>query len=282
MLLRLLAALSILTAVWAPSAVLAQTEATASAAPQHVLVPAPDGRSVDLNVWTAADERGVVVFSHGFGGTPAAYDRLIAAWVAHGFSVVAPLHVDSQEHPQRSAEGFVAFSTRVADLAATRDYVRARHPGKPIIAAGHSFGSLLSLIEGGAVTAAGAFGDPQVEGVIAFSTAGNIPGLITPTSYAALNTPLLLITGDRDLVPGYADDWHDHRTAFDQSPAGDKTLMIFAGGDHSLVDNADAADFALIVQATEAFLDAYALGDAAARARLAGLAAPDGVVIERR
>ena len=260
---------------------MAQVDAAAAPAVQHVPVPAPDGRTVDLSVWTAPDERGVIVYSHGFGGAPAAYGRIISAWVAHGFSVVAPLHQDSQQHPQHSSDGHLVFGGRITDLAVARGYVRATHPGKPIIAAGHSFGSLMSLIEGGASTAAGSFADPEIKGVIAFSTAGDLQGLITPQSYDGLNKPLLLITGDQDLVPGYVTDWHAHRSAFALSPAGDKTLMIFAGATHELVGRADDSQFAVIERATEDFLDAYALDDASAEARLAALSAA-GVAIERR
>jgi alpha-beta hydrolase superfamily lysophospholipase len=265
---------------------LAQTAPTATAPTfeaSHVMVPAPDGRTIDMSVWTAADERGVIVFSSGFNSTPAAYRRILSEWVAHGYSVVAPLHVDSLQHPRHADyDNRQAFATRIMDVAVARGLVRATHPGKPIIAAGHSFGSLISTIEGGAVTAAGPHGDPEIKGVIALSSAGVLPGLITPTTYEGLTKPLLAITGDLDVVPGYATDWRDHRVPFDTSPAGDKTLMIFEGGDHSLIGNADAADFALIVAATEDFLDAYALDDAAAKARLAILPAPEGVAIERR
>ncbi len=285
MLFRTLAVgLALLAAV--PSFSLAQTtpstEATGFEA-RHVPIPAPDGRTIDFSVWTAADERGVIVFSPGFNSTPAASHRLLSAWVAPGYTVVAPLHVDSLQHPQHADyDNRAAFATRIMDMAVARGFVRVAHPGKPIIAAGHSFGSLISFIEGGAVTAAGAQGDSELKGVIALSSAGSIPGLVTPSTWDGLDVPLLLITGDRDLVPGFVADWRDHRRAFDASPAGDKTLLIFEGADHELVGNADDADFALLVEATEAFLDAYATGDAEALARLNAVPAPAGVSIERR
>lgn len=249
----------------------------------HVELTAPDGRAIDVSVWQAADERGVVVFSTGFGGSPAAYSRILSTWVADGFTVVAPLHVDSLRHPEHARyDSRAAFSTRLVDLGVTRAFVRAAHPGKPIIAAGHSFGSLMSLIEGGAMTVAGPLGDPDVRAVIAFSSAGDLPNVVLPETYARLNTPTLMITGDADLVEGYVTDWHAHRSPFDRSPAGDKMLLVFAGADHSLVRNADADDFDLIVTATIDWLEAYGLGDAAALARLAALTAPAGVEIERR
>lgn len=260
----------------------APATAPASAA-THVELTAPDGRKIDVSVWQAADERGVVVFSHGYGGSPRAYERILTRWVADGFTVVAPLHVDSLRHPQHdNYNGQAAFSTRLVDLAVVRGYVRAAHAGKPMIAAGHSFGSLMSLIEGGAVTVAGALGDQDVKAIIAFSSAGDLQGVVNPDTYTRLHTPTLMITGDADLVEGYVTDWHDHRSPFDRSPAGDKMLLVFAGADHSLVRNADAADFDLIARTTTDWLEAYGLGDAAARARLDALTAPDGVALERR
>ncbi len=254
-----------------------------AAAPAHVELSAPDGRKIDVSIWEAPDERGVIVFSHGYNGSPAAYERILAPWVEHGFTVVAPLHVDSLRHPERARyDGPAAFSTRIADLAVTRGFIKATRSGTPLVAAGHSFGSLMSYIQAGALTVAGPQRDPDIKAVIAMSSAGDLPGVVLPAAYAGLDLPLLSITGDMDLVPGFVSDWRAHRTAFDGSPRGDKTLIIFEGGDHSLIRNADAQDFDLIVRATRDFLSAHALGDAAARGRLNRLDAPPGVSIERR
>ncbi|WP_295207549.1 alpha/beta hydrolase [uncultured Brevundimonas sp.] len=250
--------------------------------PVQIRVPAPDGRAIPISIWTAPAERGVVVFSHGYNGSPTAYARILSAWAAHGFTVIAPLHVDSLRHPEHEKyDNRAAFSTRLIDLGVARGIAAHAHSDKPLIVAGHSFGSLMSVIEGGAVTAAGPAGDPAVKGVIAFSSAGSIPGLVTSDSYRTLDRPLLVITGDQDLVPGFVSDWRDHRAPFDNSPAGDKTLMIFAGADHQLPGTAQGEQFDQIIRATEDFLDAYALNDADARSRLQAFAA-DGVSVERR
>lgn len=278
-------ALSLALAPLAPA--FAQTGPASATAPAfaatHVELAAPDGRKIDVSVWQAADERGVVVFSHGFGGSPSAYERILSRWVADGFTVVAPLHVDSQRHPEHdSFNGQAAFRTRIVDLAVVRGYVRAAHAGKPMIAAGHSFGSLMSLIEAGAVTAAGPLGDQDVKAVIAFSSAGDLQRVILPDTYASLHAPTLMITGDADLVEGYVTDWRDHRGPFDRSPPGDKMLLVFAGADHSLVRNAAAPGFELIARTTLDWMEAYGLGDAAARARLDALTTPEDVTLERR
>lgn len=271
-----------------------QSEAPTSAqapapptAPQRSQLSAPDGRVIHVATWVAANERAVVVFSHGHGGRPTSYNRLVSAWVADGFTVVAPLHVDSMAHPDRASfDGPAGFSARLTDLAVVRAYVKATHPGRPLIAAGHSYGSLMSMIQAGAVTPAGPMADPDIDAVIGLSSAGDLPGLITPQSYAAVTTPTLIISGDRDLVPDYVTDWRAHRSPFDRSPPGaepgDKMLVVYEGGDHSLVGNADAEDFALMVALTTDFMEAHALDDRAADARLDSLVAPAGVTIERR
>ncbi|MCS6624652.1 alpha/beta hydrolase [Roseibacterium beibuensis] len=257
--------------------------AAPASAPAHIELSAPDGRAIDVSVWRAADERGVVVFSHGYNGSPAAYGRILSEWVDAGFTVVAPLHVDSLRHPRHAEfDGPAAFTTRIVDLAVVRGFVKAEHAGKPIVAAGHSFGSLMSTIAGGARTVAGPQGDPAVRAVVALSSAGDLQGVILPDSYAGLTVPTLMITGDDDLVPQYVTDWRAHRSAFDRSPAGGKMLLVFEGGDHSLIRNADEADFDLIARASTAFMEAHALGDPEALATLEALAAPDGVTIERR
>jgi len=265
-----------------PQAAAPATEASAFA-PAHVHLSAPDGRAIDVSVWTAPEEQAVVVFSHGYNGNPASYERILSEWVEAGFTVVAPLHVDSLRHPLHAeADGPAAFMTRIVDLAVARGYAKTQHAGKPIIAAGHSFGSLMSAISGGAVTIAGPQGDPDVKAVVALSSAGDLDGVVTPESYAALTVPTLMITGDADLVPQYVTDWRAHRSAFDRSPVGGKMLLVFEGGDHSLIRNADEADFDLIARASTAFMKAHGLGDPEALQTLEALTAPDGVTIERR
>ena len=268
---------------FAPAApVLARTVPTAAAA-AHVQLPSPDGRTIDVSVWTAAEEQGVVLFSHGWGAQPAAYRRIIDYWAAHGFTVIAPMHTDSMQHPQHAeATTQSIFITRLVDLGVVQAYVKASHPGRPLVAAGHSFGALNSLMEGGALTVAGPQTDPDVKAVVALSSPGTIPGVVNPSSFATVTVPVLMVTGDADTVPGFVTEPRDHRLSFDTSPAGDKMLLTFAGGDHSLIGNADAADFDLIAATTLDFMRAHALGDAAAQARLDALTAPEGVTIERR
>lgn len=265
-------------------AVAAQSDPAPAVAPVGDLtLTGPDGRSIPVFVWPAAVERGVIVFSHGLGGAPAAYEEILARWAEAGFTVIAPMHLDSRRHPEGgNVSGGRAFMARIGELNVTRAMVKATHPGKPLIVAGHSFGSLMALIQAGAVSAVGPMGDPDVKAVVAMSSAGDLPGLVTPDTWTGVSAPLLMVTGDADTVPGFVTDWTAHRTPFDRSPPGDRMLVIFEGGDHNLVVQGSDANRALLSSLSLDFMRAYGLQDAAAAERVRTLAAPAGVRIERR
>ena len=63
--------------------------------------------------------------------------------------------------------------------------------------------------------------------VVAFSSAGRVPGLVNEHSYAGLTAPTLMVTGDLDTVEDAGiTDWRDHLYPFETSPAGNKMLAI--------------------------------------------------------
>lgn len=264
--------------------VAAQSDPAPAVAPVGDLtLTGTDGRSIPVFVWPAAEEKAVIVFSHGLGGAPAAYEEILSRWSEAGFTVIAPMHLDSRRHPEGgNISGGRAFMARIGELAVTRAMVKSTYPGKPLIVAGHSFGSLMSLIQAGAVSAVGPMGDPDVKAVVAISSAGDLPGLVTPQTWTTISAPLLMVTGDADTVPGFVTDWTAHRNPFDRSPPGDRMLVIFEGGDHNLVAQGSEADRSLLAAVSLDFMRAYGLGDAAAAERLRTLTPPDGVRIERR
>lgn len=281
---RLTGLLALALAFGTAGAVVAQSEPALAVAPVGDLTLAgPDGRAIPVFVWPAAEERAVIVFSHGLGGAPAAYDELLTRWSEAGFTVIAPMHLDSRRHPEgRNVGGGRAFLARIGELAVTRAMVKATHPGKPLIVAGHSFGSLMALIQAGAISAVGPMGDPDVKAVVAISSAGDVPGLVTPDTWAGVAAPLLMVTGDADTVPGFVTDWTGHRSPFDRSPPGDRLLVIFDGGDHNLVSEGSDDNRALLSTLSLDFMRVYGLEDAAAAERLRTVTPPAGVRIERR
>ena len=259
------------------------------AAPSETVTVKVGGRDVDLAVWRPARPEGVVLFSHGAGGSPTHYDGLFKAWNAAGFLVVGPVHVDSMSHPKHADYDLrAAFPLRLADLNAAAEWSAGAAPGLPRAAAGHSYGALMAQMRGGALEQMIPVRDPATRAVVHFSSPGVIPTLMGPTAFSTLDVPLLSFTGDMDVVPGFVADWHDHLRAFETSAPGDKHAWIGAGVDHHFggalagqgKDPAQTAAFAQAQALSIAFLRATVLGDTAARGQLT--AAKSSAVAEIR
>ena len=255
--------------------------AASAAAPATAVrtVEAEPGRTVDIHVTRPIRIRGAMLFSHGGGTEPSAYAATAAAFAREGWLVLAPLHLDSRAHPRRVAftdpRGFV---TRIADLEAAARLAGTLAPGKPVVAAGHSYGALIATMRGGALEGYGPPPSIPARAVLAFSSAGRIPGLVTPTSFRTLAAPTMLVTGDADLVPGFVADWRQHLAVHDESPAGGRYALIVAGGTHDRTVDPTGPAFATALD----FLAAYGLDDAAARARLDAAKSLAAVEVRRR
>jgi alpha-beta hydrolase superfamily lysophospholipase len=227
-------------------------------------------RATTMAVWEPVQVRGVVLFSTGHGSWPERYDGLLTAWRDAGFAVVAPLHVDSVKYPEREKFSMQqGFGERLADMKAASAYVAKRWPGAPVAAGGHSYGTLISLALGGAMADMAPLRDPSVVAVVGYSSPGRIPGLVTPTTYASVAVPMLIVTGDQDLVSGFVADAKDHLYPVESAPAGDKTALVLAGGDHNLIGGEPAALYVRARDVGTAFLQTEVLEDEAAAKVLA-------------
>ena len=148
--------------------------------------------------------------------------------------MLAPLHVDSAEHPDTSKfPGLASWKARIEDMRALSAHIGQR----PWIAAGHSYGGLVALTMGGAagIPPAGMTGplsDPNVRAVIAFSPPAPIPVLMTREGYAALGVPALIQTGTADDPPG-PDGWEGHLAPFEAAaPGRHRYGLVLEGVDH--------------------------------------------------
>lgn len=274
---------AVLAASCAPLAAPPDPVPVAAVAPQSLELPASNDRKVAVTVWRAARPKGVILFGHRHGGEPTSYQALIDRFVARGYSVVAPLSVDSRAYADRAKFDMPAgFSARVEDLMITRGYIQQAFAGQRVALAGHSYGSLLALIGAGAVTPAGALEGPPVAAVLAFSSPGAIPQLISAKTYAGVSAPVMMVTGDKDIVPSFVPDARAHRLPFETSPAGDKYLVTVGNGTHDLAVAPEGAAFGDITRLSLAFLDTYVARDPAARKQLARAASTPLYSVEKR
>ena len=245
---------------------------TAVVTPRTVALPVGQ-RATTMQLWMPAHPRGVALFSHGHGSWPERYTQLAAALTAAGFAVLAPMHVDSVHYPDRDRFTLQqSFPERLAEMAAAAAYAAHWFAGLPVVAVGHSFGTLTALCLGGALATIGPFRNDAVRAVLAFSTPGRIPGLIQPSAYASVAVPVMIVTGSADTVPGFVTDPADHLFPAETVPT-DSYALVVAGADHGLVA---APAFGRAATPARLFLDGYGLADARALRALGAFRAADG------
>ena len=218
---------------------------------QHDMeIAADDGRVVQTRLFAPAngcDVCALVIFSHGAFSTNGRYDRLLLAWARAGFVVAAPLHVDSEAHPDREDYApDAALPTRVEDYRAVRDAltqagrlqaISASLSGE-VIAAGHSFGALIAQIAGGANPPSlaretlDALADRPPAAVVAISPPPAMDGYIELSHWAQITVPMLVVTGTADLIPGFVTDWRQHLLSYEAASTEQAYALIFAEVDH--------------------------------------------------
>lgn len=104
-----------------------------------------DGRRAYYRHWAAENPTAAVVFLHGFGEHTGVYHRYAFALNARGIDVWA---VDQRGHGlspgERGEFGTIEMSAALADALTT--VVERATPDLPLVAAGHSFGAVVTLL----------------------------------------------------------------------------------------------------------------------------------------
>lgn len=192
----------------------------------------------------------LVVFSHGAYAAPERYARLLRGWAEAGYVVAAPLHLDSELHPEHERyppNGAPAVVARLEDFVSLTESERLRKElaercvivRDGVIAAGHSFGALIAQAAGGArlqqvdpAPAAFLAVRERVLGVVALSPPGSAPGYFEKADWALVERPMLVVTGTTDIIPGFFDDWRVHLDSFEAAQKAPAYALVFAGQDH--------------------------------------------------
>ena len=192
-------------------------------------------RTVDVWIWTPdSNSIGTIIFSHGAASAPWKYENLIKPWVQAGYTVYAPLHVDSTDHPDNAKyQGLASWGSRLEDYKA----LISAYGTKGYIAAGHSYGALLALTAGGvSPLIPDGFNiapPPDAELVLAFSPPPAFPGLLDDIGFKGLRRPAFIQTGTEDATFGMPEGWAVHLQAFEQAPEnGNVYALILDGVDH--------------------------------------------------
>ncbi len=209
---------------------------------------------------TAEGRYPVIVWSHGFRGSPRAYVTYGQHWASAGYVVLMPVHRDSGARHGHE-EGLPPSSSvvqlmhdpaqwidRLQDLTLLLDSLPELQKQAPAELAdklgvanlglgGHSFGAYTALAIGGATlvlpgeTQPRSYADPRVKALIAMSP--TVPGQmgLTQSSYQHLGLPMLTMTGSYDFsFSGLGPE--AKRLAFALSPPGDKHHLFLEGAGH--------------------------------------------------
>lgn len=202
----------------------------------------------------------LVVFSHGLGGSRRGYSYLGRHWASQGYAVLHVQHVGSDR--QLWGGNPVALVMRLQEAARQQEALaRAQDmhhaldrllasgllpiDAARIAVAGHSYGANTSLLLVGArpegVTEAQLplLRDPRYKAAILISAPpfyglGDMKPILADVAVPTLH---ITATGDVITVPGYHSDMADRLELYAATAlrsGADKTLVVFAGGSHSI------------------------------------------------
>lgn len=201
----------------------------------------------------------LIVFSHGHALDHVSYYKLTDHWVAQGYVVVAPLHLDSggdlavvAKISEKLGSDWIGASRlielnsvieNIDEIMSSLEDFNGRVTTEQVIAAGHSFGALSSQqLAGAAFQRQGnsiypipdTLVNESVVAVIAISPPGLIPELLTKATWADFNTPQLVVTGPNDFFPHIWPNYEDHFVSYLTAKADDNYLLVLDAMDHYL------------------------------------------------
>jgi fermentation-respiration switch protein FrsA (DUF1100 family) len=234
LLLPLLAVMSVGCASAADERPAATADLTATA--RNVTLSTSAGKQFEVSVYAPrTTPRAAILFSHGGGSWPEQYRAFVDTLTAEGFVVLAPTHADSVKRTDPIAFNKPqAFQARILELQAAGAYARKSFQ-MPLGVVGHSYGSLFAAMAGGALQNVARGRIPGIGAVLALSTPGIIPGLVTPGAYRTLDVPYMLVTGGNDRIPGFVTDPADHLVAYKEASGSNQFAVVVESGDHGLI-----------------------------------------------
>ncbi|SCE92075.1 Alpha/beta hydrolase family protein [Micromonospora chokoriensis] len=236
-----------------------------------------DGRALPTTLWyPAAGQSGgaakrsatvaegrfpVVMFSHGLGGRPDDYAKLLTRWAAAGFVVAAPTFPHTSKGADNNvldvlnqpADVSYALDQVLALDSAAGDALRGRLDGERVAAAGHSAGGVTTI---GLFTTGR---DDRLDAGVVF--AGTALGV--GTAFAGAAAPQLFVHGELDEVVEYAAG----KAAYDKVP-WPKAMLSLPKGDHGRALLGDSATLRLVSDTSVEFLRWSLYGDPEAKKRI--------------
>jgi pimeloyl-ACP methyl ester carboxylesterase len=194
----------------------------------------------------------LIVFGHGYAGSPATYSALLDAWTAAGYVVAAPIFPlgnaeapggpDEDDLPNQPADMSLVITRLIALDAQPASPLYARIDPQRIAVAGHSDGAITAL----AVAYDARYRDRRVDAAIILSGA-QMTGM---GAFPSDGPPLLAVQGTGDRV-------NDARytKAYYRRAHAPKFLVLLLGASHLAPYTREQPQLGIVERTTIAFLD---------------------------
>lgn len=212
--------------------------------------PAIPERQIDMLAWVGphnaegADQRPLLIMSHGWGGLPTKFDAIATELAMDDVVVVAPrFPMTSQDAPAGSVLGIVDLHQQPADISFLLDWLESqvideasvlyrRFDMDQLVLLGHSMGGSTTI----ALTRMDPWIDPRANAAILVAASGMATGIgFGEVEEDLAGPPTLLIHGLSDPIVDFADS-EIHYDLF----AGDRALVGVVGAQHSdLIEGSD-------------------------------------------
>ena len=202
----------------------------------------------------------LIVFSHGLGGSRNGYQYLGRYWAANGYASLHVQHIGSDRqvwfgNPLTLASRLIAAAQDSEAIDRTKDVsfalsellkqpqLTGRFDTERLVMAGHSYGaSTTMLVIGAKVPKKDINGqdfnlrDPRFKAAMILSAPPFYGYTNTASILGGVSMPTLHVTATADdiMVPSYNSGYEDRVKVFDAIGDPRKTLVVFAGGSHSI------------------------------------------------
>jgi dienelactone hydrolase len=217
----------------------------------------------------------VVVLSHGWIATPEIYEPVVTELARNGYLAVAPAYPLSNglapggptisDVTNQPADASFVLDQVIGASADPESWLYGLADTEHIAAGGHSLGAFTTMGFFNSCCA-----DDRIDA--AFPVAGSMPDY-EGTWFGGIDTPILVIHGDRDELVPYSRSEQIYAEA--NSP---KYFLTLLGGTHADFATAPGTQqWDISVDAILAFLDGYLRADADALDELAEIGNVDGV-----
>lgn len=250
-----------------------------------------DGQGRSTKLWLglpkSKGKTPYIVFSHGAYSSPDRYEALLKPLVQAGYIVVAPWHIDSEDvEKKQTLTPEKNWFERRADIALLIAKPKLLKPYlKPlgliidtssIGLLGHSYGGITVQAKAGAYVIDPADGknktefDSRVRAVVAYSPPGAVPSFVKEDAWQNLRVPSMVVSGTKDILPGFIDNWREHLDSYYGAPAGQNWAFVGLDVDHYFgkrIGRLDTPDpkqsdaFELSLDTSILFMDAYLKSD---------------------